>query len=183
MKKILLFVLISIMLSGCTEEVMMVVKEETILTEEEKQEQIDKLKEEYKIAVKEYITSYSEQTNGQLSFVQLGRLFKHIFGPSGLLEDKNAMDCLLEMLNTYAKFENSLFYIKNGKNPDVNINIANMNDIKNEIEHIKIFIEMMQNDRNVLWECIESQKGNKLVAYKNSDQLYSSLKKYVSSLK
>lgn len=183
MKKILLLVLIGIMLSGCTEEVTMVGKEETILTEEEKQEQIDKLKEEYKIAVKEYITSFYEQTNDQFSFVQLARLFKYIFGPSGVLEDKNAMDCLLEMANTYAKFEKSLFYIKNGKNPDININIANMNDIKNEIEHMKIFIEMIQNDRNVLWECIDSQKGNKLVAYKNSDQLYSSLKKYVSTLK
>ena len=177
MKKILLLVLIGIMLSGCTEEVMMVGKEETILTEEEKQEQMENLKKEWLNIVNEFNYEWgkSDRFGGAFSFLEwmkmAWRLFNHPLSGEG-----EAAKYLDDMFDTYGKFKLLM------EKTESDVTSRNVNEFKNDIEHFKIFVKCVRNDRVVLIDCINKKTGKSLINHKKNDPLYEKLKQILNSL-
>ena len=177
MKKILLLVLIGIMLSGCSEEVMIVRNEETALTEEEKQERMEKLREEWDNIYSEYSYEWekSDRFGGAFSFPEwmemLWRQFNYPFTGDG-----EAAKWLDDMFDTYAKC--SLLQEK----ADKDFINENINEFKRDIEYFKILVKCIQNDRKVLIECSSKKTGKPLINHKKNDPLYEKLKQILNSL-
>ena len=177
MKKILLLVLIGIMLSGCTEEVMIVRNEETVLTEEEKQERMEKLREEWNNIYSEYSYEWkkSDRFGGAFSFPEwmemAWRLFNHPLSGEG-----EAAKYLDDMVDTYGKIKLLM------EKTESDVTSINVNEFKNDIEHFKIFVKCVRNDRVVLIECINKKTGKPLINHKKNDPLYEKLKQILNSL-
>lgn len=178
MKKILFLALISAMLTGCYEETMIGKNQETVLSEEEKQEQMEKLGDEWNNLFKEYTYVWERQPGefgGAFSFSKwmemLWRQFNHPFAGEG-----EAAKWLDDMFDTYAKC--SLLQEK----ADKDFINENINEFKRDIEYFKILVKCIQNDRKVLIECSGKKTGKPLINHKRNDPLYEKLKQILNSL-
>lgn len=179
MKKILFLVLISAMLTGCYEEAMISKNEETVLAEEEKQEQMEKLGDEWNNLFTEYIYVWERQPSefgGAYSFFEwIEELWREFKYPFSKYRNDEAATYLKDMNDTYAKCR--LIQEK----ADKDFISGNINEFKKDIEYFKIMVKCIQNDRKVMIQCRDTT-GELLINHKKNDPLYEKLKQILNSL-
>ena len=141
--------------------------------------QLIQLQEEYKESVAELIAAMDRQQGifmGGFSFTELMELLTYQFNGFAY-QDIEAAECLADMTETYAKID--LVF----KKWEIDLNNKDINNMRKEIECIKTFIKIVQNDRKVMIECNQTKSGKKLIDYKKKDSLYKRLKQYLNSMK